>query len=233
MSKLWRYTLPLLLTAVGQSVAANEPHPLSDIAGTAAVALHERALNAGYHNLEVEIRPLDARLQLARCDKPLSTLPANSDRVLGPVSVGVRCGGLEPWTLYVRGQVSASMEVPVLAASVGRGELVSTSDINMQLQKISGDLDGIISNIDDIVGMEAKRSLTLGDTLRFSDLKAPQLIERGQSVAIVSTGAGLRVSMQGKALANGGAGDRILVANVATGKRVEGVVSRDGSVLVQ
>ena len=36
--------------------------------------------------------------------------------------------------------------------------------------------------------------------------------------------------MQGKALASGAAGDRILVANERSGRRLEGIVGRDGTV---
>jgi flagella basal body P-ring formation protein FlgA len=39
--------------------------------------------------------------------------------------------------------------------------------------------------------------------------------------------------MQGKALAKGAAGDRVLVANLTSGTRVEGIIATDGSVIIQ
>ena len=39
--------------------------------------------------------------------------------------------------------------------------------------------------------------------------------------------------MQGTALANGAAGERLLVKNMSSGKRIEGLILSDGSVLIQ
>lgn len=244
MSKFWRTTRLPLSTIVGAAAiawtlisngvsAGTEKHSLSDVATTAALAMQEHAQAAGYSNVDVSIRPLDSRLNLAVCDQPLNTLPASNQRVLGPVSAGIRCDGPQPWTLYVRGQVSAQVDMPVLAASVARGDVLSQNDISIQSRRLSNDNARYITEIDDIIGKQAKRALTAGTELRYSDLKTPIIVERGQMVSIVSGGAGLRVSMQGKALASGGSGDRIMVANVKTGKRVEGVVARDGSVMIQ
>lgn len=234
MSKVWRTLALLALSgAAATSPAAPNSHSLSQIATKAALVMQERAVREGFEDVEVSIRPLDTRLNLAACGQPLTTLPANSTRVLGPVSAGIRCDGPEPWTLYVRGQVIAQVEAPVLSVSVGRGELLSENDVVLQRRRISNDYGGYITELDDIIGKEAKRSLAAGSELRFSDLKAPIIVERGQTVSIVSGGAGLRVSMQGKALASGGAGDRILVANQKTGKRVEGVVAGNGSIMIQ
>ena len=80
--------------------------------------------------------------------------------------------------------------------------------------------------MEDLVGMEARRNLDAGSPLRFNDLVSPVLVERGQTVNIVSGGGGLRVSMQGKALAKGSVGDRVLVSNLTSGTRVEGVIKR-------
>jgi flagella basal body P-ring formation protein FlgA len=80
---------------------------------------------------------------------------------------------------------------------------------------------------------QAKRALRAGQPLRFSQLMHPILIERGQEVTLVSGLAGVQVRMQGKALASGAAGDRILVANERSGRRLEGIVGRDGTVTIR
>jgi len=233
MSKLWRITL-LALTVNLPSLAfgGQGTHSLSDIAGTAAIEMQRRAKEHGYSDVDVQVRPLDSRLQLAQCDQPLDTRPETSGNPLGPVSIGIRCEGEQPWTLYVRGQVSAFVELPVVAAPVARGEIVSKHDVSIQNRRITNEIAGIAMNLDDIIGKEARRSLAAGDEFRFSDLKAPVIVDRGQQVSIVTGGNGLRVSMQGKSLSAGAVGDRVFVANLKTGKRVEGTISSDGSVVV-
>ena len=238
MSKLWHWTAATvatatLATAVQADNSRTSGHSLSDIAGTAALAMHAKAEAQGYRGIDVQVRPLDGRLALAPCSQPLQALPAHSGRALGAVSVGVRCPGSKPWTLYVRGEVVASQTLPVLQNSIQRGDLIGNGDIALEKRRISQDFGGIITDPADLVGLEARRNLAAGSPLRHSDVVSPVLIERGQTVSIVSGGGGLRVSMQGKALASGSVGDRVLVANLNSGKRVEGVVAPDGSVTIQ
>ena len=234
MSKHWRHALiGALGLATAVAYAQGDSHSLSDIAGTAAMAMQAGAKAQGYDGIDVQVRPLDGRLALARCTQPLTTLPVSSTRALGAVSVAVRCPGSQPWTLYVRGEVSATQAVPVLNGALQRGELIGKNDIVVEKRNITQDFGGIITEMDDLIGMEARRNLQAGTPLRFADLLSPVLVERGQTVSIVSGGGGLRVSMQGKALANGSAGDRVLVANLTSGTRVEGVVAADGSVIIQ
>lgn len=238
MSKHWHRAIgagvaSVLATAALAVHAGSTGHSLSDIAGTAALAMHAKAEAQGYRGIDVQVRPLDGRLALAKCAEPLQTLPAHSGRALGAVSVGVRCPGGEPWTLYVRGEVSASQTIPVLQHSLQRGDLVGSNDIALENRRINQDFGGIVTDPVHLVGMEARRNLDAGTPLRHSDLISPVLVERGQTVSIVSGGGGLRVSMQGKALASGSVGDRVLVANLNSGKRVEGVIAPDGSVTIQ
>ena len=232
MSKFWRTISWAIVITLSPLTDAGEKHPLSDIATKAALEMQHRAAEQGYNNVDVKIRPIDNRLNLSACKQNLELLPSRADRALGPVSVGIRCPGNGGWTLYIRGQVTASIELPILTKSVARGELLSSRDFTLQPRKINNNFGGVVSDPTDIIGKEARYNLSAGNELRFNDLKTPVTVERGQEVSIVSGGTSLRVSMQGKALSAGGTGDRILVRNVKTGKRLEGIVYPDGSVIV-
>jgi flagella basal body P-ring formation protein FlgA len=129
--------------------------------------------------------------------------------------------------------VNAYADIPVLTQSVPRGELISQGDIAIEQVEISSDFERIIVDQIDIVGKQAKRALRAGEPLRFTQLMHPILIERGQAVTLVSGIAGIEVRMQGKALASGAAGDRILVSNERSGRRLEGVVGGDGTVKIR
>jgi flagella basal body P-ring formation protein FlgA len=99
--------------------------------------------------------------------------------------------------------------------------------------EIDTDLRGVVLDTRQIIGKIAVRNLIANEPLRQSDLKAPQLISRGQSVNITSRAGGLIVTMKGKALANARAGDRLWVQNQSSNKRVEGEVTPEGEVLIQ
>ena len=212
--------------------ATAETQSVSSIAATAARVAEARAAAQGYERVQVDVRPIDARLRLAKCEAPLAVLPTVAKRTLGQTSVGIRCAGPEPWTVYARATVSAIIEVPTLNAPISRGSVVSEGDLVLSERSVTQDLLGFVTRIDNIVGREARRDLASGQLLRSADLISPKIIERGQTVDLVAEAAGLKVHMQGKSLGRGGVGDRLYVKNLSSGKRVEGLVLASGSVLV-
>jgi len=226
VSTLMGFGVALLAGAAfaGQSV--------SSIAAAAALHAESRAVEQGYDGVAVDLRPLDARIQLAACTTPLQVTTA-SERALGPVSMSVSCSSPNAWRVQVRGSVSALAELPVLALPVNRGDVIGSGDIEVRQQRITRDLVGYLSEEQDIVGKEARKNLVVGSKLRKSDLISPQIIDRGQTVALVAQSAGLVVNMKGKALSNGAAGDRLMVKNLSSGRRIEGLVQRNGTVLIQ
>ena len=223
-------TLATLLLLAPQLASAAQS--VSSITATAALFAEKRALQRGYDDVNVSVRPLDSRLNLTACDVPLST-SSSGERVLGPVSVAVKCGGLAHWTVHVRATVTSTMELLVLVNSVNRGEIISRRDIEWREQELSRPLVGYVIDENKIIGKEARKHLRSGNALRSSDLVSPQIIERGQTVDLVARSSGLLVNMQGKALANGAEGDRLLVQNTSSGKKVEGLVMGSGKVLIQ
>lgn len=207
-------------------------HSHSDILAIVEGAALSAAMEAGLDGLEVRVRPLDQRLRPAQCTQPLEISRTHAGRVLGPVSYGVRCSGATPWTLYLRAEVSASMEIPVLRSPLPRGAIISEKDLEVVLRRISTQAVDVIVDPSVALGMELKRPLAAGAPLRHGQVTLPQLIARGQTVTLVAGTAGLEVRMQGKAMGNGAEGDRLLVTNLSSGRRIEGVVLADGSVRI-
>lgn len=229
--KMYASTLISLALAL-LSGAAVAGQSVSSIAAAAAVHAETRAVAQGYTGVAVDLRPLDSRIQLVACAMPLEVTTA-SERTLGPVSMSVSCNHPNAWRVQVRGSVSAVAELPVLALPINRGDVIGSGDIEVREQRITRDLVGYLSDAQDIVGKEARKNLVVGSKLRKSDLISPQIIDRGQTVALVAQSAGLVVNMQGKALSNGAAGDRLMVKNLSSGRRIEGLVQRNGTVLIQ
>lgn len=207
-------------------------HSHSDILAIVEGAALSAAMEAGLDGVEVRVRPLDQRLRPAQCTQPLEISRTHAGRVLGPVSYGVRCSGDTPWTLYLRAEVSASMEIPVLRSPLPRGAIISEKDLEVVLRRISTQAVDVIIDPSVAVGMELKRPLAAGSPLRHGQVTLPQLIARGQTVTLVAGTDGLEVRMQGKAMGNGAEGDRLLVTNLSSGRRIEGVVLSDGSVRI-
>ena len=176
---------------------------------------------------------MDARVRLRQCDGEPAVIPDTSGRALGRLTVGLRCEAPEPWTIYVRGTVASTIEVPTLITAINRKDIISESDLQMTDLDLSSDSRGLIQRVDQIVGKEARKNLLRGQPLRKSDLKAAIIVKRGQTIDLLSRGVGITVKMRGRALGNGAEGDRLLVENLSSRKRVEGEVLSTGQVLIR
>lgn len=235
MIRKHRLTLAILLLLAPLLLApqlAFATQSVSSIAGTAALFAEKRALQQGHDDINVSIRPVDPRVSLAACDVPLSS-SSSGEQVLGAVSVAVKCASPVPWTVHVRATVTTTMELPVLSYAVNRGDIITRGDIEWRKREISRPLVGYVTDENKIIGKEARKHLPSGNPLRSSDLVSPQIIERGQTVDLIARSSGLMVNMRGKALSNGAEGDRLLVQNTSSGKKVEGLVMASGTVLIQ
>lgn len=228
----WLVAITLIHVAAYTS-ASPTGHSHSELGGLAAKALEEQARAKGLQSIHVEVFPLDQRVSLPKCEEPVSVLKDRNQSVLGRVTIGMRCETPEPWTVYLRGRVTSSVSIPVLNVPINRAEPIGEGDVVFQEMEIDTDLRGVVIDPRQIIGKIAVRNLIASEPLRQSDLKAPQLISRGQSVNITSRAGGLIVTMKGKALGNARAGDRLWVQNQSSNKRVEGEVTPEGEVLIR
>ena len=124
----------------------------------------------------------------------------------------------------------AAAEVPVLVRDVEKGELLSAGDFAVEPRppaQARGALD-----IGAAAGKEALRRLRAGSPVRSGDLIRPQLVRRGEPVAITVRSQGLTISAQGKALSSGAQGELVRVINLATNRTLDGIVEKAGSVRI-
>lgn len=220
-------------TSASQNLGATDSfHPHHEIVGVVEATALSAAMDQGFDSVEVRVRPLDARLRPASCTRSLEIVRSHVGRAIGPVTYGVRCAGSTPWTLYLRADVSAAITHPVLRTPLPRGALISASDLEMRERRVTSQASDLIMDPEVAVGMELKRPLPAGSPLKYGAVTQPQLVARGQRVTLVAGGTGIEVRMQGKAMANGAEGDRLLVTNLSSGRRIEGVVLGDGSIRI-
>jgi flagella basal body P-ring formation protein FlgA len=181
---------------------------------------------------DISIGKLDSRLRLSRCSMPLEVYLPTGSRDLGRFTVGVRCVDQKPWSLHVPVTVTIYKKVVVTAESLPRGKILTTDDLKIAKYDKSKLPAGYIDEFGEGVGMELKRQLSNGVPLTASMIRKPKIIKRGQQVAIIARAGGMEVRMTGKALAHGAVGDRILVLNLKSKKKVEGTVTSSGDIRV-
>lgn len=218
----------VLLVMVSMPVAA-EIQPVDDIR-QAAVDFVLSQYEAD--NVSASADRLDDRLRLARCDRELSAFAATAAAAGGNQSVGVRCEGERPWTIYVPVRVTRSEDVVVLARPLQRDAVLAAEDLTTVQRDVAALSAGYFTRPEDLVGHRVKRSVAAGTVLTPVIVHRPPLIARGDRVTLVSGGSAVSVRAPGEALGDGRRGDRLRVRNLSSGKVVEGVIRGRGHVEV-
>ncbi|WP_146144776.1 flagellar basal body P-ring formation chaperone FlgA [Phreatobacter cathodiphilus] len=144
--------------------------------------------------------------------------------------LGIRGSGRSERTggFRVNGTANELVEFVVPARTIGRGEVVRTSDLTVERRPRSA-LPGMtadtIVSLGQAVGMAARRPLSPERPFRTADLMKPELVERNANVLIVVELPGLSLTMRGKALEAGAEGDVIQVENMQSRKKLQAVVT--------
>ena len=96
----------------------------------------------------------------------------------------------------------------------------------------SGSMLGVVEDLNEVVGQEARVALYAGRPVRRADVGPPPLVDRNVLVRLVFASGGLAIVTEGRSLGRGAEGDIIRVMNLASRTTLFGEVQSDGSVKV-
>jgi flagellar basal body P-ring formation protein FlgA len=168
---------------------------------------------------------------LAACTTLEPFLPSGA-RLWGRTTVGVRCAGERPWTLYLQAKVSVHATYYVAARQVGPGEMLTAADLIAR----DGDLtllpQAVITDPAQAVGAVAMMRVSAGLPLRRDMLKSADAVTIGQTVKVVAQGQGFAISAEGSAMNNASPGQPVRV-KTANGQVIQGIVKDGGTVEIQ
>jgi len=180
--------------------------------------------------VSIEVGHIDPRLNLAACTSPEPFLPSSS-RAWGKTSVGVRCAAPTAWTIYLKATVKMHGDYVVAAVPLVQGQVVGLND----LKTVQGDLaalpPGVITNPSQAIGQKLSMPVALGAPLRKELLRTQQAIQAGQTVRLVSSGPGFKVSTEGKAIGSANDGQSVQT-RTTSGQMVSGIARMGGIVAV-
>lgn len=181
---------------------------------------------------QVAVTPVDPRLNLARCDRPLESTLAPGAKPVGHASVAVRCPGSRPWSVYVQIEVRIAADVLVAAHPLARGVPLTADDFTVQRQDLTTVAAGALTDPAKAVGQRLRYPVAAGAILNAALLERSLVVKRGQTVTVVSGRDGFEVRQSALAQADAAVGDTLRVLNPLTRRVIEGTVEADGSVRV-
>jgi flagella basal body P-ring formation protein FlgA len=155
------------------------------------------------------------------------------NELTGRFSVAVLAPADRPTVeMPLTGRAVRVTEVPVLAHRLNRGDVIQPSDVT--LAKVAANQIGrdTMTDAKALIGLEATRLLAAGAPVRVQDVRPQVLVPKNSMVTIVLRAGGMELSVQGKALDEGGRGDVVKVMNTKSKRVLEAQVSGAGTVVV-
>ena len=131
--------------------------------------------------------------------------------------------------LRFTGTAVETVEAAVLTRTIERNEVVRHSDVVIE-RRPKAEVGTDTAMRDRAVGMQARRQLRAGQSIRAADLAKPDLVQRDQNVTLIYETPGIYLTMRGKALENGTEGDAVTVMNLQSKRTVSGTVTGRGQV---
>ncbi|VBB08916.1 flga cterm: flagella basal body p-ring formation protein flga [Lucifera butyrica] len=147
------------------------------------------------------------------------------------VNVAILIDGVPYTTISVRVNVKQFQNVVVAAAPIASRDALTTGSVRYERMDVGRLAAGYITDINKVVGLMARRSITDGMIITESMLDEPVVIKRGSMVNIVARIGGIEVTAVGQAMQDGRQGEVIRVQNMTSRKMIAARVINDSSVL--
>jgi flagella basal body P-ring formation protein FlgA len=180
--------------------------------------------------LSLQAAPLDARLRIAACDRPLKGFVTGEGRLLHQTTVGVRCEGSIRWTIYTSVSVESQAAVLVARRALTRDTELSATDFQLETRRVPGASSEYVTDSTALSAQRLQRPVAAGEALLFEALAPANLIHRGQHVVLLARSGSFEVRMEGLALQDGRIADRIRVQNLSSQRVIEGIVRSESVV---
>ncbi|OLL29296.1 flagella basal body P-ring formation protein FlgA [Burkholderia sp. SRS-W-2-2016] len=197
---------------------------------TAALAFLQQQSAGLPGKVEITVAPAFPR-GLAACTALEPFLPTGA-RLWGRLTVGVRCAGERPWTLYLQARIALHATYYLASRAMAPGEVLNAADLVAREGDLSGLPQAIVTDPSQAVGSVSLVRIASGMPLRRDMLRSASAVTFGQTVRVVAAGAGFSISSEGSAMNNAAPGQQVRV-KTANGQIISGVVKDGGTVEIQ
>ncbi|MGN6515921.1 MAG: flagellar basal body P-ring formation chaperone FlgA [Rhizomicrobium sp.] len=125
---------------------------------------------------------------------------------------------------------AGNIRIVVPSHSIARGTSISDSDLAYQSVAPGSVQAGIVTSMNDLDGMEARRVLRAGEPIRPDDVRKPIIVAKGTTVTMSFEAPGITLTAVGKAMSEGGMGETVTVLNPVSYRQITCTVTGAGQV---
>lgn len=181
---------------------------------------------------EVTLTPLDSRLNLPQCAKPLEAFTTIALIKAGRMTIGVRCNAEKKWSIFTSAIIKTYQMVVVLSQPIRRGEIITRQHLAIEKREVSNLREDFVTQPEQVENKQSSRQFDTGTIVSLRNLVEPKLIKRGDKIIISTTKPDFSIRMSGIAMMDGTKGQLIRVKNQNSGRIINATVIEPGLVSV-
>jgi flagella basal body P-ring formation protein FlgA len=201
---------------------------------------------------EVVIAPLDERLKVQACEKPLTvdhpfasketvrvrctepvwqlylqvSLPNSSKATPAPAPANSNTGNLGQPTQTAKPTAAAPRTVVVAKRLLQRGTILQPDMLEETQASVNSADTQLLTSLKDAQQAELTRDMPAGQPLRISDIRKAIMVRQGQVVMLtIGEKAEFQISVRMEALQDGRLGEQVKLKNPESGRQVSGIVT--------
>jgi flagellar basal body P-ring formation protein FlgA len=132
----------------------------------------------------------------------------------------------------ISGTYLAMIDVPVLTKQLSRTDVVEPSDISIKAISERNIRKDTVTDAKQLIGLSPRATISANRPIRVSEISAPIVIKKGDTVQMTFTNPYMSLKTNGIALQDGAKGEMIRVKNEKSERAVSGRVASAGRVEV-
>lgn len=125
---------------------------------------------------------------------------------------------------------ASSARIVVPARDILRGEVLGETDLTFADVTGTALAPSTVTKFETLTGMQTRRALRAGESLRAEDVRRPVVVTKGQTVTMTFRAPGVELSAMGRAMGEGGVGDTVTVQNPVSFRMIAATITGPGTV---
>lgn len=132
---------------------------------------------------------------------------------------------LNPGVPILKNHIEIVELVLVAKTTIVNGQVITEDLVESRPERISAYGPKGPTRIEEIIGLEATRTIRAGQKLNVSDFVAADLVRKNETVRLVIRRGALEITVETIAMENGKIGEQVLLRNPDSGKEIRGIVT--------
>lgn len=185
--------------------------------------------------VEIEFRSVPERVKLPPGEWNLRVLPWQGPRRKGNIILflEVMAGDRPHCRFPVSLKLRTFETVLVSKRLINRHQILRENDFRWERRETTNLMEDPVKGLEEILGKRASRAIPPGRILVRRMIETPPVIRRGDIVRVKAYFKNIVVTILGRALQDGRAGDPIVVKNLDSGKKIRAVVKDSKTAIIE